>query len=314
MCIVRHLGYAHLKTKKKVTKETIFEAASLSKPLFAYFALKQMDKGLIGLDTPLYEYVDYPDIQHDEHYKMITARMVLSHTTGLPNWRPENDTLKFIFTPGDKYGYSGEGFQYLARAVAKVNHVDRDGLFEIFKQDIATPLNAGRLYYNWNDDVAKHKAWGHKDGEAGSNGPSDFRVAEFGSAHNLHTDIDSYARFIGTMISGAHISDELYAELLKKQVVIPNEDYEKAVLGNTHWGLAFGMKNTSNGWMYSHGGNNGDFTAFTIFYPDAKFGLVLLSNSEKIMFSNFTNEITSFLQTDLHMDMKVLEKILAKYE
>ncbi|GMN06154.1 hypothetical protein MTsPCn5_15430 [Croceitalea sp. MTPC5] len=307
-------GVSSLKNQKKVTKETIFEAASLSKPLFAYFAMKQMDKGLIALDTPLYEYVDYQDIQHDERHRKITARTVLSHTTGLPNWRSENDTLKFIFPPGDTYAYSGEGFQYLARALAQVNHVDRDGLFEIFKQDIAIPLKAERLYYDWNEDIAKHKAWGHKNGKEESNGPSDFRVAEFGSAHNLHTDIDSYARFIGAMISGAHISDESYAELLKKQVVIPEGDYEKAVLGNTHWGLAFGMKNTPNGWMYSHGGNNGDFTAFTIFYPDAKFGLVLFSNSEKIMFSNFTNEIASFLRTDLHMDMKALEKILAKYE
>ncbi len=305
-------GVSSLQNQKEINKETIFEAASLSKPLFAYFAMKQVDKGLIDLDTPLEAYVDYPDLAHDERYKLITPRMVLSHTSGLPNWR--KDTLNFLFRPGTKYHYSGEGFQYLARAVARVNKVDRSGLFKIFRQDIATPLKADRLYYSWNNDVAKHKAWGHKNGKVGSNGPSDFRVDEFGSAHNLHTDIDSYARFIGAMISGKQISNKWHKELLRKQVAIPDEDYERAVLGNSHWSLAFGMKNTPNGWMYSHGGNNGDFTAFTIFYPEAKFGLVLLSNSEKIMFSNFTNEIAAILKTDLHMDMEALERILIQYE
>ena len=305
-------GVTSLDSNERISKDAIFEAASLSKPVFAFFVMKQVDKGLIDLNTPLYNYVSYQDIEHDKRYKSITSRMVLSHRTGLPNWR--NDTLNFTIDPGVKYQYSGEGFQYLARALAKVNSVDRDGLFEIFKQDVAEPLDARRLYFDWKQDVAENKVWGHKNGVVDSNGPSDFRTEEFGSAHNLHTDIESYARFTNAVLSGENLAKKTYTEFLREQVEIPKDDYENAVLGNTHWSLGFGMKETKNGMRYSHGGNNGDFTSFLVFYPEQKFGMVLFSNSEKVMFSNFTNEIASYLETDLHMDMDALTEILSKYE
>ncbi|MEM8999447.1 MAG: serine hydrolase domain-containing protein [Bacteroidota bacterium] len=305
-------GVTTMGSSEKMGQKTIFEAASLSKPLFAYFVMKQVDKGLLDLDTPLYQYVDYTDIIHDQRYKLITPRMVLSHTTGLPNWR--SGQLNFRFAPGTRYAYSGEGFQYLARATAQVNNVDRDGLFEVFERDVAQPLNATRLYFYWNEDVAQHKATGHREGKVGSNGPSDFRTEEFGSAHNLHTDIESYARFIAAILSQKNLSEGAFQEMLKPQVAIPTEDYESVVSGNTRWSLGFGVKETPNGPMYSHGGNNGFFTAYMLFYPEREFGLVLFSNSEKIMFSNFTNEIASYLQTDLRMDLGALNRLMAKYE
>ena len=93
--IVYHdvLGYANLETQSPVTNATIFEAASLSKSVFAHFVMTYVDAGKLDLDTPLYTYWPYPDIAYDERYKTITARMVLSHRAGFPNWR--NDT------PGD---------------------------------------------------------------------------------------------------------------------------------------------------------------------------------------------------------------------
>jgi len=45
----------------------------------------------------------------------ITVRHVLSHTTGLPNWRPDGGELRPIRPPGERWGYSGEGFVLLQR-------------------------------------------------------------------------------------------------------------------------------------------------------------------------------------------------------
>ena len=103
-------GLTSLATQDTVTDQTIFEAASLSKPLFAYFAMKQVEKGLLDLDKPLYEYLPYPDIEYDERYKLINARMILSHSSGFPNRR--QDSLKIAITPGSNYSYSGEGNKY----------------------------------------------------------------------------------------------------------------------------------------------------------------------------------------------------------
>ena len=62
----RALGVTNVDTKEKVTDETIFDAGSMGKPLFAYLVMKMVDKGILNLDQPLYTYLPYPDIAYDE--------------------------------------------------------------------------------------------------------------------------------------------------------------------------------------------------------------------------------------------------------
>src|SRR5690606_33606031 len=109
-------GFANVEKKLPVTDKTIFEAASISKSEFAFFVMQFVEEGKLDLDKPLYEYLPYQDIANDERYKKITARMVLSHRSGFPNWRENEDDkkLKIKFDPGTDYEYSGEGYQYLA--------------------------------------------------------------------------------------------------------------------------------------------------------------------------------------------------------
>jgi CubicO group peptidase (beta-lactamase class C family) len=86
-------------TDGPVLRDTLFTAASLSKPVFAYIVLRLADRGVIGLDRPLYTYgFSYGRVDKDPRSKLITARMVLDHTTGLPNWG--GTPLEFLFTPG----------------------------------------------------------------------------------------------------------------------------------------------------------------------------------------------------------------------
>ena len=66
---------------------TVFEAASLTKPLFAYLVMSLVKENILHLDTPLYKYFEYQDIAHDPRHKLVTARMVLSHSSGLPSGR-----------------------------------------------------------------------------------------------------------------------------------------------------------------------------------------------------------------------------------
>ena len=87
-------GFANLEKKLPVTKKTIFEGASLSKSVFAFFTMKYVEEGRLDLDKPLYEYLPNADIAYDERYKKITARMVLSHRSGLPNWRENEEDKK----------------------------------------------------------------------------------------------------------------------------------------------------------------------------------------------------------------------------
>jgi CubicO group peptidase (beta-lactamase class C family) len=71
-------GVSNVVTKKPVTTNTIFEAASLSKPVFAYAVLRLVDEGKLNLDTPLNKYLgNNYDVVGDDRINLITARRVL---------------------------------------------------------------------------------------------------------------------------------------------------------------------------------------------------------------------------------------------
>src|SRR5208282_205544 len=117
---VHGFGIKEATTGQPVTVETVFEAASLSKPVFAYGVLKLVELGKLGLDIPLTTYLPKPYIAGDERLAKITARIVLSHRTGFPNWRGDDGLLPIYFTPGERFSYSGEGYIYLQRVVEQI--------------------------------------------------------------------------------------------------------------------------------------------------------------------------------------------------
>src|SRR4051812_37544471 len=110
----KSFGVMRVGSPEPVTETTRFEAASLSKPVTAYVALQLVDAGRLALDTPLTHYITYADLPGDPRVATMTARHVLSHTTGFPNWR-RRDPLTLFFTPGERFSYSGEGYVYLQR-------------------------------------------------------------------------------------------------------------------------------------------------------------------------------------------------------
>ena len=88
----RGFGDAVEESAQPVSDETMFEAASLGKPVFAYAMLRLVDAGVIDLDRPLYDYLPLPET-NNARMRRVTARHVLSHTTGLPNWRHQPSPL-----------------------------------------------------------------------------------------------------------------------------------------------------------------------------------------------------------------------------
>lgn len=109
--------YGMLDGKTNAAFNSLFNVASLTKPITAIAVLKLVSEGKWNLDEPLYNYWTDPDIAKDPRNKKLTTRMILSHQSGFPNWRWENKKLSFDFEPGTKYQYSGEGFEYLRKAI-----------------------------------------------------------------------------------------------------------------------------------------------------------------------------------------------------
>src|SRR6185436_11052410 len=134
----RGFGVKDRTTNAPVDADTVFEFGSVSKTVFAYAAMKACEKGIINLDTPLTKYTTDRLVVGDPRLDQITPRHVLSHTTGFQNWRSKSDPLKIQFTPGSRWGYSGEGYWYLQSVLTQLTgHVDQN--------DCQTDANGVRL-------------------------------------------------------------------------------------------------------------------------------------------------------------------------
>lgn len=292
----RAFGVQDLSTKQKVEKSTLFEAASISKPLFAYFVMKQVENGFLNLDKPLYEYLSYPDIAYDERYKLMTARMVLCHTGGFPNWR--KDTLRLNFTPGKGFEYSGEGYDYLKMVLAKIRNTNDFGLDSIFYNEIVLPIGAKHMYYTWNSYTSDNKAMGHRKGKTTDKGPQPpWKPNIFGPGYSLHTESNHYAKFLIELMHPKVMEQNTVNEMLKEQVSLPSNSGFRS-LGWVGWSLGFAIDSTPQGNRYIHTGDNGDFQSYCQFYKDKEFGIVFFSNYDKLFDSKFVRRLLKFLEED----------------
>ena len=120
---VRAHGFANVEKQVPLKTDSIMYAASITKAAFAYMVLQLVDEGKIELDRPISQYLakplpaynDWSSLEGDEQWRLLTARMLLNHSSGLANlrWLEPDMDMSFHFTPGTAYAYSGEGFYLL---------------------------------------------------------------------------------------------------------------------------------------------------------------------------------------------------------
>lgn len=160
----RAVGVTNAETRAPMRDDSVFEAASLSKPVFAYVVLRLVDEQLIDLDRPLVQYRRPEYLSSHPDVDLITARDVLRHTTGLPNWRnrPE-EKLTPAFKPGSRYCYSGEGFFWLGLVVEQITG---KGLDAVMRSRLFDPARMPLSTLAWNPEIAPKSVYGH-------NGPGD---------------------------------------------------------------------------------------------------------------------------------------------
>lgn len=248
---------------------TIFNVASLTKPVTAMVALKLVSSGKWDLDDPLSNYWTDPDIANDPRNKKLTTRLILSHQTGFPNWRwmNENKKLSFQFEPGTKYQYSGEGMEYLRRALERKFH---KSLQQLASELIFQPAKMIDTEYIWNQDVDTSRfAIGYdKDGNAYET----IKNKTPNAADDLLTTIEDYGKFLVSVMNGDELTQKVFEEMTSNQV---------ASTKGKHFGLGFEIYDLGNKELaLSHGGSdNGVQTIFFIF-PKSKDGLLIFTNSD----------------------------------
>lgn len=248
---------------------TIFNVASLTKPVTAIVVLQLVSLGKWELDEPLYKYWIDPDITNDPRTKKLTTRIILSHQTGFPNWRWMNETkkLNFQFDPGTKYQYSGEGMEYLRKALEKKFN---KSLEQLAHELIFQPLNMNDTKYVWDKNVDTTRlAIGYdKDGIPYETVKNETPNA----ADDLLTTVEDYGKFLVSVINGDGLSKKVFEEMTTKQV---------ASTKGKHFGLGFEIYDLGNEeTALSHSGaDNGVQTLFVIL-PKTKNGLLIFTNSD----------------------------------
>ncbi|MDQ2854754.1 MAG: serine hydrolase [Acidobacteriota bacterium] len=273
-------GVMNATTKEPVTNATIFEAASLSKPVFAYAVLKLVDAGKLDLDKPLIQYLGKAYIENDERINLITARRVLTHTTGFPNWRPRNQPLKIIIPPGERFSYSGEGFVYLQKVV---EHLSGESFDVFMKHTVFDPLDMKSSSYVWQPAYETLKATGH----VGANKPGERRKpTEANAAASLQTTSLDYAKFVIAVMNGTGLKAATRKAMLTSQIQV--DEGCRTCTGTppsgklspyVSWGFGIGLQQTRDGLAFWHWGDNGDVHCYALGYPDRKSGIVVLTNS-----------------------------------
>lgn len=274
-------GVKNVTTGDPVTPETIFNAASLSKPVFAYGVLKLVDAGKLKLDEPLAPYLPKETTQGDPRFQQITARLVLTHRGGFPNWPRDGKPLTFFFNPGERFSYSGAGMVLLQKAVEKITGKP---LNDYMQEAVFSPLGMKHSSYVWKPEFETETAIGHNvDGTVAKL----FKAQEANAAASLTTTVDDYATFLDAVLGKKGLKPATFEEMEKPEIAVDAgcencvDTAPTGVLSTSiFWGLGVGIEKIEKGEYLWHWGDNGVFKAFFMVQPAKKSGVVYFANSE----------------------------------
>ena len=289
----RGFGVKSSTTGGTVDENTVFEAGSVSKTVFAYAVLKLVEKGVLTLDTPLTRYVSERWIKADPRLDQITARHILAHTSGFQNWRSEKEPLRIQFAPGERWEYSGEGYSYLQLVVSSLTgrvDVSRcetmwDGLKvcvtqfdDYLRRHLLEPFQMSSSGLLQLPAMSDRVAGGHReDGTPTGRGPgTPITAARYGAAGGLLTTVVDYARFLGEVLDPKppddfRLSRGTLDAMLRPQVKLTDD---------SSWALGWQILHQPKGDLISHSGDNPGFKAFTLASVPRRCGYVFMMNGD----------------------------------
>lgn len=283
-------GVADPEENRPVDASTHFEIASLTKTVFARCILQLEDRGLLRLDRPLREYSDEPLPTDDPAFRDVTARDVLTHATGLPNWGDAPLPLRFV--PGTGFGYSGKAYTFLQNVVEKITGSRIDVLLQ---DEIFNPLGMKNAAMIWTGPLNRTLSRTFDaDGVIEPLRSSCRRTVavEPNAAFSLCVTISDYTKFALQLLSEPETIERI-------------RSFRNPVTEGVSWGLGWGLCRETL-W---HWGDNDGFKAFVILDPATKDGVVIHTNSFNGLevCYEFIEELTGF-------DMRSIREMVAAAE
>ena len=283
-----------------VPQPAIFQAASLSKVVFAYIVMNLYENGEIDLDKPICEYTDIERFADKERAKILTPRMVLNHRTGLPNWSKSpssqewpTSTIEFTFATDSCFGYSGEGFAFLQRAVETIKGKDIDA---IAKEIVFDPLGMEYTSYNWLPIYDSLAVDGYNK-SCENRGKGRHPRANVG--YTLRTCAADYSKFVQALLNRTGLKSETFDVMFDANTgnAIRYRDNHRESDNHIAWAMGIGTEeNANHGKILWHWGDNGSFKALFLVIPAEQTTLVYFTNSA--YGHDIINQMTSLLLKD----------------
>jgi CubicO group peptidase (beta-lactamase class C family) len=261
------------------TVRTLYNVASLTKPISAETVLRAASAGRLSLDEPMHPWWIDPDLAADPRHRLLTPRISLTHRTGFANWRFLTEgKLRFDHEPGTRVGYSGEGFEYMARYAERRTGTPFERLAERY---VFRPAGMRETSYT-------HRPWF----EARLARPTDSegrwleveRRTSYVASDEVHTTVLDYARFLISAARRQGLSDAVAADRERLQVSIRERqcppEREPVCPDEVGWGLGWDLAAFGDDRILWHtGADRGEWT-FAYVIPRTGEGLVILTNNQ----------------------------------
>ncbi|GJM08271.1 MAG: hypothetical protein DHS20C11_05470 [Lysobacteraceae bacterium] len=267
--------------------QTLYDLGSITKTVTAETVLRLATQGKLSLDEPMYLHWLDPDIEDDPRHQQLTPRMALSHTSGFMNWRffAEDRKLAFINDPGSTFGYSGEGFEYLAKFTeAKLGRsfetLAREYVFEPYAMTSAAmsmdSANFPRIAQSLDAEgqfpgyYCRPEGWCRQEGS-------------FSSAGSMVINLDDYARFLIKTMRGDGLSEDL---LMQRNSLLSIQDgIDCSVVPDaqcplkTGYGLGWNITELEGNKVIGHRGSDWSVVTVAYYYEASRDGLIVLLNA-----------------------------------
>ncbi|OLY94304.1 serine hydrolase domain-containing protein, partial [Cnuella takakiae] len=176
--------------------------------------------------------------------------------------------LSFDFAPGTNHQYSGEGFEYLRKALENKFGKSLEALCDtlVFK-----PLKMYDSRLTWKDNLEARFAKWHD--QAGKNTYETFKSTKPNAADDLLTTVEDYSKFAMAVLSGFNLPDSLFKDMITPRATISKNS--SMCLGWEYFG------SLPNGeYAILHTGSDLGVKTLVLLFPRSKQGLVVFTNSD----------------------------------
>ncbi|RDZ28075.1 serine hydrolase domain-containing protein [Lysobacter silvisoli] len=273
-------AYGEQAAGQPATVRTVYNIASMTKPVSAEIVLRLASEGKLDLDRPMSpDWVD-PDVAADPRHELLTPRLALSHRSGFANWRYQTDgKLRFDAAPGEKVGYSGEGYEYVARYAEKRAGQPFDALL---RERLFVPLGMQDTSYKREPSFEGRIAVPH-DAQGKTLDPDFYAKGDWQASDELYTTPSDYVRFMAAVARHQGVSDALARQRRQVQASTREQQCEgKRAQGcpaEMGYGLGWEvMRYDQRTYLVHSGSDAGEFTLGYLDPADGS-GTVIFTNN-----------------------------------